>query len=139
MTDPEGASWVGFTASTGAGWENHDILSWSFSGSPDVSSNMALVSSTISFQSVPCMPDKNLCTPERAIVEHTGPGIWHVVLPAHLAWSASVPTPAGRQAVVSNARGMVCWDLGAGAGRKAAGDRQSRWRREKETAGPGSR
>ena len=111
VTGPEGASWVGFTASTGAGWENHDILSWTFSPRPDVSSNMALVSSTISFQSVPCMPDKNLCTPERAIVEQTGPGTWHVVLPAHLAWSASVPTPAGRQAVVSNARGMVCWDL----------------------------
>ena len=112
VTDPEGASWVGFTASTGAGWENHDILSWTFSSPrPDVSSNMALVSSTISFQSVPCLPDKNLCTPERAIVEQTGAGTWHVVLPAHLAWSASIPTPAGRQAVVSNARGMVCWDL----------------------------
>ena len=37
VTDPEGASWVGFTASTGAGWENHDILSWTFSSPrPDV-------------------------------------------------------------------------------------------------------
>jgi len=27
----QGAAWIGFTASTGAAWENHDIVSWSFS------------------------------------------------------------------------------------------------------------
>ncbi|MCB0211917.1 MAG: hypothetical protein KDJ52_21430 [Anaerolineae bacterium] len=27
-----GQAWVGFTASTGAAWENHDILNWTFNG-----------------------------------------------------------------------------------------------------------
>ncbi|KPK75981.1 MAG: hypothetical protein AMJ79_08845 [Phycisphaerae bacterium SM23_30] len=31
--NPNGAAWVGFTAGTGADWENHDILSWSFNTS----------------------------------------------------------------------------------------------------------
>jgi hypothetical protein len=25
-----GSAWVGFTAGTGAAWENHDIVSWQF-------------------------------------------------------------------------------------------------------------
>jgi hypothetical protein len=122
VTDAGGESYVGFTASTGGGWENHDILSWTFSAGPkpDVSSDMSLVSSTISFQSVPCLPDRNLCTPDRAVVEQTAPGKWHIVLPAHLEWPASVPTPPGREAVVSNARGMACWDL-AGSGADGCG------------------
>lgn len=113
VADQEGASWVGFTASTGAGFENHDILSWTFSAGPrpDVTSDLSIVTSSISFQNVPCLPDRNLCTPERAIIEPAGAGRWRVVLPAHLEWGASVPTPEGRQVVVSNERGMVCWDL----------------------------
>jgi hypothetical protein len=31
-TDQQGRAWVGFTASTGFVWQNHDILSWSFAG-----------------------------------------------------------------------------------------------------------
>lgn len=27
---PDGRAWIGFTAATGAGWQNHDILSWSY-------------------------------------------------------------------------------------------------------------
>ena len=29
---PHGKAWVGFTASRGWAWENHDILSWTFGG-----------------------------------------------------------------------------------------------------------
>jgi hypothetical protein len=114
VADSEGASWVGFTASTGGGWENHDILSWTFDS---VSSNMTMVSSDISFQSVPCLADRNLCTPEHASVEPTGPGAWHIVLPAHLEWPASVPAA---NVQISNIRGMVCWDL-AGSGAEGCG------------------
>jgi hypothetical protein len=114
VADEQGASWAGFTASTGGGWENHDILSWTFES---VSSNLTMVSSDISFQAVPCLPDRNLCTPERASVEQTRPGAWHVVLPAHLEWPASVPTADVR---ISNVRGMVCWDL-AGSGAEGCG------------------
>ena len=38
--DRQGGAWVGFTASTGLGCENHDILNWSFAGT-DVSSSMS--------------------------------------------------------------------------------------------------
>jgi hypothetical protein len=81
-TDHQGRAWVGFTASTGFGWQNHDILSWSFAGT-DVSSNMSVVSSDITFPMSSCLPNRNLCTPERAFVEQSGAG-FHVVLPANL-------------------------------------------------------
>ena len=114
VADREGASFVGFTASTGSGYENHDILNWKFGGT-EVSSNMSIVSSEISFLKAACLPDRNLCTPEEATVEEIGPGKYHVVMPANLEWGASVP---GESAAVSGARGVVCWDL---AGRGAEG------------------
>jgi Legume lectin domain len=33
----DGNAWVGFTAATGAAWENHDIVNWSFSSVPEPS------------------------------------------------------------------------------------------------------
>jgi hypothetical protein len=109
-TDHRGSAWVGFTASTG-GWQNHDILSWSFAGT-DVSSNMWAVSSDITFPMSACLPNRNLCTPERAFVEQSGASC-HVVLPANIEWGASIPNPSGREVVVTNAKGIVCWDLKA--------------------------
>jgi Legume lectin domain len=112
VVDADGTAFVGFTASTGGGWENHDLLSWSFKGlMPDVSSNMSIVSSSISFLSTVCLPDRNLCTPERAVVEEKAPGEYHVVLPANLEWGASIPNRGGQPVEIRNARGMVCWDI----------------------------
>lgn len=112
VVDPDGTAYVGFTASTGGGYENHDLLSWRFNGRrPDVSSNMSIVSSTISFQTAACMADRNLCTPERSSVEETGPGEYHIVLPANAEWGASIPTRGGKPVEIHNARGMVCWDV----------------------------
>jgi hypothetical protein len=107
----EGSAWVGFTASTGGGYENHDILNWSFAGT-DVSSNMSVVSSQITFLMSACLPDRNLCTPERTVMERKGAG-YHLVLPANLEWGARIPNPGGRAVVVTNARGIACWDLKA--------------------------
>jgi hypothetical protein len=56
-----------------------------------------------------CLPNRNLCTPERAFVEHNRVG-YHVVLPANLEWGVSIPNPPGRTVVVTNAHGVVCWD-----------------------------
>jgi hypothetical protein len=109
VVDQLGGAWVGFTASTGGGYENHDILNWSFTGS-HVSSSMSVVSSYISFLTSACLPDRNLCTPESAVVEHTEAGV-HVILPGNLEWGASIPNPPGRTVVVTNAHGIVCWDL----------------------------
>src|SRR6202030_1085039 len=67
----EGRAWVGFTASTGAGYENHDILNWSFDGAK-VSSSAAAVSSDITYLMWSCLPNRNLCTPERATAEPKG-------------------------------------------------------------------
>jgi len=109
VLDPEGGTYVGFTASTGGGYENHDILNWSF-GSTQVSSNLSTVDSQISFHMSACLPGRNLCTPERALVEQKG-SLYHVVLPANLEWGASIANPAGRTVEIANAHGIACWDL----------------------------
>lgn len=111
--DHEGKAWVGFTAATGWGFQNHDILNWSF-GQSSVSSNVAAVSSDITFPMSACLPNRNLCTPERPFVERKGAG-YHIVLPADLEWGASIPNPSGRSIVVMNAKGIVCWDVQAPA------------------------
>lgn len=111
VVDQQGGAWVGFTASTGGGYENHDILNWSFSGT-DVSSNMSVVSSEITFLTSACLPDRNLCTPERATVERSGAG-YHIILPGNLEWGARIPDPSGRTVEIRNAHGIVCWDLAA--------------------------
>lgn len=40
VLDQQGRAWVGFTASTGGGYENHDILNCSFTGT-EVSSSLS--------------------------------------------------------------------------------------------------
>ncbi len=111
VLDPQGMAWVGFTASTGGGYENHDILNWHFEGT-DVSSSMSAVSSQISFLMSACLPDRNLCTPESAVVERREGG-YHVILPANVEWGASIPDQPGRTVVVTNAHGIACWDIRA--------------------------
>jgi hypothetical protein len=113
IVDHQGSAWVGFTASTGGGYENHDILNWSFDGA-SVSSNGSMVSSDITYLMWSCLPNRNLCTPERAVVEANAAG-YRVVLPANLEWGASVPNPGGRTVVVTNSHGITCWDLKAGS------------------------
>jgi len=103
--DPEGRAWVGFTAATAEGWQNHDILSWSFGGTA-VSSKMYMVTSNLLFPRSACLPNRNLCTPENAFMEQSGAG-YHVMLPANLEWGASIPNPSGRTVEVSNAKGIV--------------------------------
>jgi len=73
---------------------------------------MSVVSSDIMFSMSACLPSRNLCTPERAFVEQSGAS-YHVVLPANFEWGASIPNPSGREVVVTNAKGIVCWDLKA--------------------------
>jgi Legume lectin domain len=114
VTGPDGAAWTGFTASTGSGFENHDILSWSFSR-PDSSSSM--VSSIVSFPggaSFPraeCLPGRNLCTPQHAVIDETGSGVFHVVLPGNLEWGASIPNPMQHRVTIGDASGTVCHDV----------------------------
>lgn len=99
----DGTVWAGFTASTGEGYENHDILSWSFSLSDEQS-----ISSRISFLQAACLPDRNLCTPDHAVVEETGADSYHIVLPGNLASGVSIPNPGGRRVTIENARGNLC-------------------------------
>jgi hypothetical protein len=110
VADGEGRAWIGFTASTGGGYENHDVLRWAFNGT-EVSS--AMVSSNISFFMDRCLAGHSLCTPDRPIVEELGAGRYHVVLPANLEWGASIANEAGREVEIENARGTVCFDLQA--------------------------
>jgi hypothetical protein len=111
VVDQQDSAWVGFTASTGGGYENHDILNWSFTGT-DVSSSISAVSSRITFLMSACLPDRNLCTPESAVVEHRDAS-YHVIPPGNLEWGASIPNSPGRTVMVTNAHGIVCWDIKA--------------------------
>jgi len=111
VLDSEGEAWVGFTASTGGGYENHDILNWSFVRA-DVSSSMTVVSSHLTFLPSACLPDRNLCTPESAMIEPNEAG-YHVILPGNAEWGANIPNPAGRAVLITNAHGIVCWDFKA--------------------------
>ncbi len=119
VLDPQGCAWVGFTASTGGGYENHDILNWSFAAA-DVSSTMSMVSSEITFLMSSCLPGRTLCTPERAVVEAKGTG-YHLILPANLEWGASVPNLRGEKIAIGNARGIACWNLQARRGDGCSG------------------
>ncbi|MGJ5816749.1 L-type lectin-domain containing protein [Paludibaculum fermentans] len=116
VVDPQGRAFIGFTASTGEGWENHDILAWKFRPvEPQVSSDITVVSSDITFSPTSCLGGRNLCTPPEAVVEERGPGQYHVVLPAHVEWGASIPNPRNQQYNITGARGNACWDLESGA------------------------
>ena len=97
VTDEQGNAFVGFTAATGGGWQNHDLLAWNYQST----SAMLLVDSKIAF----CMPDRTLCTPFEATVEQSSPGHYHVVLPANLEEGVLVPL---RNATVANLAGRVC-------------------------------
>ncbi len=110
----DGSAWVGFTAATGGGWANHELLSWRFQGEV-VASDLYDVESKISYHLADCMEGRNLCTPERASVEEQSPGEWRMMLPAHLPWPASVPVPSGRAQIVE-ARGTVCYGPNGSAG-----------------------
>jgi hypothetical protein len=110
VTDKSGNAFVGFTASTGNGFENHDILNWTLI--PDTSTVMTSVDTSIQFlDRITCMEGRNLCTPKEAVVEDKGAGSYHIILPAHIAWAASIPNPAGRTFTADNVQGNVCRDL----------------------------
>jgi hypothetical protein len=111
VVDASGYAYMGFTASTGNGYENHDILDWSFT--PAVSSDISSVQSNITYFRTGCLEGRNLCTPPQATVEESGPGQYHVILPAHLAWGASIPNPGSRPLTVTNAKGNACFDIKA--------------------------
>jgi hypothetical protein len=110
MIGGDGKAYVGLTAATGGGYANHDILDWVFTSADSL---MTDVSSEITFAKFDCMRGKNLCTPEAALVEPRGAGVFHVILPAHLAWQASIPNPGGKPVVFRKLAGHVCWDAAA--------------------------
>lgn len=123
VVDPFGFAYVGFTASTGSGYQNHDILDWRFTPgkTPLVSSDTLAVQSDIQFLAADCQEGRNLCTPSQATVEEKGPGNYHVILPANLAWGASIPNPGAQPVAIANARGIVCWAGAAGSAYECGG------------------
>jgi hypothetical protein len=107
VTDPQGKAWVGLTASTGGGYENHDVLNWTFNGE-NISTKMSVISTEITFLMTDCLPGRNLCTPEHATVEPKGDG-FHIILPANAEWGASIPNPQQRPVAIENEHGLACW------------------------------
>ncbi|HWR52438.1 MAG TPA: L-type lectin-domain containing protein [Bryobacteraceae bacterium] len=111
VVDASGYAYLGFTASTGNGYENHDILGWSFTpATPKVSSDITFVDSNITYALTNCLEGRNLCTPREAKVAEYAPGRYRVVLPAHLPWGAAIPNPGARTTTIANVKGYVCLD-----------------------------
>lgn len=119
VLDPEGKAYVGFTASTGGGWANHDILEWEWR--PAVSSTISVVTSQITFAAHDCLPDRNLCTPPEARVTPLEPGRYRIVLPAHQPSGAALPNPRQRPVQLLNATGIVCGTGGPSGSPACAG------------------
>lgn len=120
VTDPDGMAHVGFTASTGDGFQNHDVYGWSFTGT-EATSLLTAVDSRITFMEPDrCLAGRNLCTPAKAEVVELSPGRYRVVLPAHLPWGAGIPNPANQAVQVRILGGQFClagtggWVCGAG-------------------------
>ncbi len=130
--DSEGKAWVGFTASTGGGFGNHDLLDW---GYESVDSNMTSVDSQISFATSDCLPGRNLCTPREGHVEEKGEGVFAVVAPGHLEWPVSIANPGKRPVEIRNAAGFVC--AGAGECARAEGNVKMRHARGRTYFGVG--
>lgn len=109
---PAGATRLFLGTMDGFGWYNntgaHTVIVTL--EREDVTSGMFSVDSSVAFAKWSCLPDRERCTPEHAIVEPRGPGLYHVLLPAQLEWGVSVPNPAGRAALVRAATGTVCLD-----------------------------
>ncbi len=108
ITGAEGYAWVGFTAATGGGYENHDLLKWSYTGE-QIESGLFDVSSRISYNLTDCMEGRNLCTPAKPVAEERKAGEWQIILPAHLRWAASIPNPLGRPVRIIDPAGTVCF------------------------------
>jgi hypothetical protein len=106
VIDAEGMAYVGFTASTGGGWANHDILDWDWQ--PAVSSTISVVTSNITFASYDCLPDRNLCTPRQARVTPLEGGRYRIALPAHLRAGAAIPNPLESPVQLVQSAGIVC-------------------------------
>jgi len=123
MVGPEGKAFVGFTSATGKGYANHDILDWRFR--PAVTSNICSVTSEISFARCASIPEKGLCTPAAAVIDEDIPGHFHVILPAQLAWGASIPNPNGRPVSIKNPKGAACWEPASGGCGGFPGKRES--------------
>ncbi|MBL8209069.1 MAG: hypothetical protein JNK87_00070 [Bryobacterales bacterium] len=109
-------AYLGFTASTGDGYQQHEILSWRFrSGGTGTSSGLRFerqleeqVTSGIRF-GTECLVGRTLCTPPRAEVTELAPGRWQVLLPPHLPWAASIANPRRKEVRIEHASGTICW------------------------------
>lgn len=112
VLDTGGAAYIGFTAATGNGFQNHDILTWSYTlhPRPDVSSTITSVRSEIQFERGDCLPGLNLCTPRDPVIERSGNGAYTVLLPASAHGAAVIPNPQSKPFEITDARGVVCFD-----------------------------
>jgi hypothetical protein len=109
---PKGATRLFLGVMDGWDWNNNDgefrvVITLERT---DVSSNMFSVDSRLAFADWACLPDRTHCTPDAPVVRDLGQGRFHIVLPAHLEWSASIPTPAGVKVEILGATGTVCLD-----------------------------
>lgn len=110
---PKGATRLFLGTMDGFGWNNNSgsFLVIATLERSDVSSNMFLADSDVTYANWPCLPDRSRCTPAQEVIEARGPGRYHVLLPAQREWGASIPVPVGSTVTVSAATGVVCLDF----------------------------
>ncbi|MBN8729577.1 MAG: hypothetical protein J0L64_03490 [Acidobacteria bacterium] len=119
VLDSEGKAYVGFTASTGGGWANHDILEWDWR--PTANSTLSVVTSQVTFAAHGCLPDRNLCTPPEARVTPIEAGRYRIVLPAHQPAGAALPNPRQLPVQLLSATGIVCGASGSSGSPSCSG------------------
>lgn len=103
----------------------------------NVASGVFSVDSSVSFAKWACLPDRSQCTPEREIVEPKAPGQYHIILPAHLEWGASIPNADEAAVAVSAAKGTVCLDAQSRSTSSCTGPEGSGQRADESFLAPG--
>lgn len=110
VCDQAGFAYVGLTASTGNGWETHDVLQWEFT--PAVTPPKRNITRNERERlKLPktCITGRPLCTPQESEVAQIKPGWYHVMLTPDPKMPALIPTSAGQAIRIQSRAGVICW------------------------------
>jgi len=93
-------AWVGFTAASGADWQNHDLLSWTFHSSADTEAARPLPQTVIVNPTPSPMP---------VYLGTNGQALSTTPLPADPAFGYSLPNDAGPNPQIEASSNLVQW------------------------------
>lgn len=110
VCDQAGFAYVGLTASTGNGWEAHDVLQWEFTPAA-TPPKRTIARQERERMKLPktCMTGRPLCTPQVSELEQTKPGWYHVILAPDPKAPALIPAAADQAIRIQARSGVICW------------------------------